>query len=188
MGRLSLSSRAVVFAGVVILAVNPLVLKLDVGFQLSFLAIIGIIYLMPIFQIWLKFFPNFNIFPLRSLLAMTLSAQIFTLPILIYNFGYMSLVALITNVLIVPLLPYIMILGFISGLGGMLWPLLGWILSFPAWLLLSYLTGIIDWFSRLPFSSINLEISWIWLIFAYLVLVCVTWRLNKKQKFKFSDY
>ena len=172
-GRPKTAPRAIVFAATLMLAANPLLLKLDVGFQLSFLAVMGIIYLMPFFQQWLKF----------RILAMTLAAQVFTLPILIYNFGYISAVAPMTNILIVPLLPFIMILGFISGLAGMIFQSLGWILSWLAWFLLSYLTKIVDFFSQIPFAALTLEISWIWLVIAYLILGCFTWRLNEKQKF-----
>jgi len=186
LGRLNISSRAIIMAAAVMLAQNPLLLRLDVGFQLSFLAMMGIIYLLPIFRSWFRKIPNF--FQFRNILAMTLSAQIFTLPILIYNFGYLSLVAPITNVLILPLLPLIMISGFIFGLLGMLWQPLGWILSWPAWFLLTYLIKVVDRFSSQSFASLTLEISWIWLLLLYLILGLITWRLNEKQKLKFLNY
>ncbi len=136
-GRPKSGSRAIIFAATCMLVVNPLLLKLDVGFQLSFLAAMGITYLMPFLQKFLKF----------RILAMTLSAQVFTLPILIYNFGYVSFVAPITNILIVPLLPFIMGLGFIFALGGVIWSGLGWVLSWPSWLLLTYIIKIVESFS-----------------------------------------
>jgi len=186
LGRINISSRAIIFAGAVMLAQNPLLLRLDVGFQLSFLAMMGIIYLLPTFRNWFRKIPN--LFQFRNIISITLSAQIFTLPILIYNFGYLSLVAPVTNVLILPLLPFIMIFGFIFGLLGMFWQTLGWVFSWPAWFLLTYLTKIVDWFSSQSFASLNLEISWIWPILLYLILGLITWRLNEKQKLKFLEY
>ena len=200
LGRLSVSSRAIVFAAALMLAQNPLLLKLDVGFQLSFLAMMGIIYLMPIFRdYFLKRFPIewfqkywwLSWLPIKSLggiLVMTFSAYLFTLPILIYNFGYISLVAPITNILIVPLLYLIMIFGFLFGLAGMIWQPLGWLLSLPAWLLLTYVIKIVDISSKLPFAFKTLEISWIWLAISYLILGLVTWRLQESQKLKFLGY
>jgi len=138
LGRPQAGVRAVVFAAVGMLAFNPLLLKSDVGFQLSFLAVMGIIYLTPFLQRFLKF----------RVLAMTLAAQIFTLPILIYNFGYFSKVAVLTNVLIVPLLAYLMGLGFIFILAGLIFQPLGWLLSWPIWLLLTYITKIVEFFSK----------------------------------------
>jgi len=180
LGRENSSTRAIVLAASFMLLQNPLLLRFDVGFQLSFLAVMGIIYAGPIFQNWLRRIPDK--FQLRSILAMTLSAQIFTLPILIYNFGYISQVAPLTNLLILPFLPYIMILGFICGFLGMLWTPLGWVFSLPVWLLLAYLTKIVEWFSALPFSVYFLEISWIWLLLSYLVLAFIVRGINDKIK------
>ncbi len=186
LGRLSLSSHSIFFAAALMLAQNPLLLKLDVGFQLSFLAMMGIIYLMPIFQEWFKKVPND--FQLRNILAMTFSAQIFTLPILIYNFGYISFVAPITNLLIVPWLYLIMLFGFLFAFFGAIWQPLGWILSLPTWFLLTYVIKIVDISSKIPFAFKTLEISWIWLAISYLILGLITWRLQKSQKLKFLQY
>ena len=146
----------------------------------------GIIYLLPIFQNWFRKIPN--LFQFRNILAITLSAQIFTLPILIYNFGYLSLVSPLTNILIVPLLPYIMVSGFIFAIFGICWQPLGWILSWLAWGLLSYLIKIIDGFANISLASLTLEISWIWLFLLYLILGLIIWRLNEKQKLRFLNY
>lgn len=189
-GRIGASSRLIVIAATLMLAHNPLLLKLDVGFQLSFLAMMGIIYLMPVFQGWLASTTNFLAWgQLKNILSMTLSAQTFTLPILIYNFGYLSLVAPVTNILIVPFLPFIMLLGFISGLTGIIFQPLGWILSWPTWGLLTYLTKIVDWFSGLSLAHLTIEnIHWGWLIILYLVLGFITWRLQEGRKLKFLQY
>lgn len=185
-GRMKTADRALVFVAVLMLFQNPLLLRYDVGFQLSFLATLGIIYLLPVFQDYLKKIP---IDFLKSILAMTLAAQVFTLPIIIYNFGYMSLVSPITNILIVPFIPFIMIFGFVFGFLGMVWQTLGWIFSFPALFLLTFITKIIDFFSQLPFVYLTIKnISWFWLIIAYSILTIITWRLNQKQKLKFLDY
>ena len=185
LGRLNISSRAVVFAATLMLFMNPLLLKLDVGFQLSFLAMMGIIYLLPFFQNLLNFIPSKSI---KGILSMTFSAYIFTLPILIYNFGYISLVAPITNLLIVPLLPLIMALGFIFALAGMVFQPLGWILSWPVWLLLTYLTKAVDFFSQSwAFKTLE-NVHWIWLIVFYLILGFIVWRLQESQKLKFLKY
>lgn len=189
LGRNSVSSRAVIFAATAMLFQNPLLLKLDAGFQLSFLAVMGIIHLTPFFQNLFKSIPNSAFFPLKNLLSMTLAAQIFTLPILIYNFGYFSLIAPITNILIVPLLPFIMIFGFVFGLAGMIFEPLGWIFSWFSWILLSYIIKIIDIFSELPFAKIAVEnIHWVWLIIFYSFLLFLIYRLREKEKLKFLNY
>ncbi|PIZ89608.1 MAG: hypothetical protein COX89_00590 [Candidatus Nealsonbacteria bacterium CG_4_10_14_0_2_um_filter_37_10] len=186
LGRMGVSSRSIVLAAALMLVQNPLLLRLDVGFQLSFLAMMGIIYLMPIFQDWFKKIPDSS--QLRSILAMTLSAQVFTLPILIYNFGYISFVAPITNVLIIPLLYWIMLFGFVFAFLGIIWQPLGWILSLPVWFLLTYITKIVNISLKLPFAFKTLEISWIWLVIFYLILGLITWRLQESQKLRFLNY
>jgi competence protein ComEC len=188
-GRISTSSRAIVFVAAFMLFLNPLILKLDIGFQLSFLAVMGIIHISPFFQEWLKVIPNYGTFPLRNILAMTFSAQLFTLPILIYNFGYFSLVAPFANILIVPLLSFVMIFGFIFVFCGTIFPVLGFVFSWFIWLLLAYVIFIVDFFSKLPFASISVgNISWLWLAGFYLVLGLVFWKIKKSQELKFLQY
>ena len=186
LGRGNSSTRAIVFAASFMLLQNPLLLRFDVGFQLSFLAVMGIIYTGPVLQSWLKRIPDK--FQLRGILATTLSAQIFTLPILIYNFGYVSQVAPITNVLILPFLPYIMILGFIYGFLGILWSPLGWVFSIPAWLLLAYLTKVVEVFGAFSFAVYFLEISWVWLLVFYSALTLIVYRVGTKEELKILQY
>ncbi len=150
LGKLSSAGRSLVFAATLMLFLNPLLLMLDVGFQLSFLAVLGIIYLQPRFLKWLRKIPEPKIFPLKSTLAATFAAQVFTLPILIYNFGYVPILSPAANILIVPFLAPLTILLFIFGLSSIIfWPL-GYILSWPVWLSLSYITSVIDIFSKFP--------------------------------------
>jgi len=187
-GRKSISSRAIVMAAAVMLAINPLLLFHDVGFQLSFLAALGIIYLSAVFRRWIRFVPEIKLLPLRSILTMTFSAYLFTLPILIYNFSSISLVASLTNILILPFIQWIMIFGFLFGLAGIFWQGLGWLLSFPCWLLLTYLIKVVDLFSQ-PWAAKSIEnIHWLWLLISYLALGFLTWRLNKRERLKFLRY
>ncbi len=188
-GRLSAAPRAITFAAFFMLAVNPLLLRFDVGFQLSFLAILGMVYLQPFFSNWLKKTPNPKIFPVRATLSATLSAQIFTLPILIYNFGRIPLISPLTNILIVPFLAPITILIFIFGVAGMIFLPFALILSWPVWLALTYVIKVIDWFSRVPLASLAIKnIHWGWLIISYLILGLIIWRLGEKQKLRFLNY
>lgn len=181
LGRISSAGRTIVFAGTLMLFQNPFLLFLDVGFQLSFLAILGIVYLQPIFSNWLSKIPDFKFFPLKSTLVATFSAQVFTMPILIYNFGYISLVSPITNILIVPFLAPITILVFIFGLSVLLFLPLASLLFWPTWLFLTYIVSVIDYFSKIPFVSASFkEVSLIWLVIFYLLIGFVAWKLNKK--------
>jgi len=180
-GRRSVSSRAVVITAGIMLVINPLLLFYDVGFQLSFLAVLGIIYLSPIFKRWLRFVPEVKFFNFRSILIMTFSAYIFTLPILIYNFGRVSLAGPLTNILILPFIYWIMIFGFIFGIIGIFWQSLAWILSWPAWFLLTYLVKIVDIFSKSWAAKTIDNVHWLWLVIVYLVLGSFVWYLNRRE-------
>ena len=81
-GRLYHSVNSLVLAGTVMVAINPKILYFDIGFQLSFLATLGLIYLSPIFEKWFYRLPD--ILGLRTNLVATLAAQVFTLPLLIF--------------------------------------------------------------------------------------------------------
>ena len=185
LGRQKNILNVLVFAGVIMLLVNPLLLKIDIGFQLSFLAVLGIIYFFPFFYKWVKRIfrkvPDFLGF--KSILAITISAQLFTLPILIYNFGYISLASLVSNILVIPLLPFIMGLGFVSALLGMVFYPLGIALSWPVWLLLSWVVKVIDLFSAFPVVELN--IHWIFLVLFYLPLGYFAQKLKKDQELGF---
>jgi len=191
-GRLNNSGRAIVFAAAVMLALNPLLLKFDVGFQLSFLAALGIIYIKPIFDVWLnKLLPKklkdwFNKGEIKKeipgVITMTFAAQIATLPILVYNFGRISFVSPLANVLIVPALPYVMGTGFIFSLASLIWSFLGRILIWPTWLVVAYVAKLVEWLSKIPFAAKEISnVHWVWLVGYYILLIgFLRWWHKKK--------
>ncbi len=171
-GRLRSADRAVVFAAAIMLLINPLLLKSDVGFQLSFIACLSIIYLKPILDEKTSKLPN----PcqLKDILTMTLAAQLGTLPILIFHFGRLSLISPLANLLIVPLLPVIMISGIVLSFTGLIWLSLGQIIAWPVWFLLTYLIKVIDYLSAVPLAAYEFKsVSWVFLIGYYVILAWV---------------
>ena len=188
-GRKSFSSRSIIIAGGIMLVINPMLLFYDLGFQLSFLAALGIICLAPSFKRWLKFIADKHL-NFRGIIVMTLSAYIFTLPILIYNFGRISLVGILTNVLIIPVVYSLMLLGFIFVLVSLFWSGLAWLLSIPVWFLLTYIIKIVDFFSQ-PWAAKTIKnVHWIWPVLFYLFLAIFVWHLKRREKTKldFSKY
>lgn len=182
-GKASSASRAIVFSASLMLFLNPLLLT-DIGFQLSFLAVMGLVYFQPIFMNLLKKVPDK--LELRYSLASSLSAQVFTFPILIYNFGQVPLISPLVNILIVPLLPLVTILGFLISFLAVFSQNLALISSFPVWLILTYILKIIDFSYKIPYVSLIFKnISWVWILISYLILGFVVWQLQKKQKLKF---
>lgn len=175
LGRQNTGSRTIVMACAAMLVINPLLLIYDIGFQLSFLAVMGLIYLEPLIKSLIK----------SDIVSATFAAQIFTLPLMIYNFGNVSFVSPIANLLILPIVPFLMGLGFLASIAGIFSDAIGWLLSVPCGLLLDYFSKVIDIFSQLWMARNFENISWIWLFIFYFLITAVTWLLNKKFSQKF---
>ncbi|MDP3696925.1 MAG: ComEC/Rec2 family competence protein [Candidatus Taylorbacteria bacterium] len=146
-GRLYDQKNSIILAGGVMIYHNPFVLVFDVGFQLSFAAVLGLIYIYP----WLdyKLYKIWKLGGLKELFLMTLSAQTAVAPLLIYYFGNFSLISLPTNVLILSFLPYAMLAGFVAGLAGMILPVLGQIIGYIAWAITEYQIKVVELFASL---------------------------------------
>ena len=179
-GRLYNPTNALVLAGVVMVFLNPMILKFDLGFQLSFLATCGLFYLFPILENKLKNITN--ILNLKEALISTVSAQIFVLPLLLISFKNLSLIAPLSNMLILPLVPIIMASGFLSVLSGFLFMPLAKIFSWLVWLLLGYEIKIIETFASLPFASVAINFSWLLFIIYYLVLIIIIFLLARSRQ------
>src|SRR4030042_304756 len=95
------------------------------GFNFSFLAVLGLIYIKPIFDGWLaKLIKKSELNGILQIITTTLAAQIAVLGILIYNFGRISFISPIVNILIVPTIYFLTILGFIFIGSAMIWSFL----------------------------------------------------------------
>lgn len=156
LGRKGASFRALALAVAIMLAVNPALLRYSLSFQLSVLATLGLIQISPVIELKLKKIKVFEKTGFSPVIAASLAAQIFTMPLLVYSFGYISLVGLLVNLLIVPLLPFVMISGIVFLVGALIYAPLGIILSWLVGLLLSFVVWIIDIFSKVPFAVLKL--------------------------------
>ena len=153
-GREYQAQNALLFAAACMVFLQPKILRFDVGFQLSFLATCGLLFLSPILQRWFKVLPNILAF--RDNLATTLAAQIFVLPILLSNFGTLSLISPVVNILVLSVVPLTMLVGFIAVvLSFFVYPL-GMVVGGIAYGLLWYQLSIIEFFAKVPFASISM--------------------------------
>ncbi len=162
--------RALALAGVIMIAVNPSVLYFDVSFELSFIATIAVIYLAPKMEKYFLWIPNR--FELRSIISVTFAAYIFVLPFILYEMGNLSLVALPTNAVILPFIPFTMILGFVTGFAGIFSHVLSVPLGFISYLFLHYELSMINFLASIPFSSISVKsfpLVFVLLIYAYFI-------------------
>jgi len=185
LGRPYAGLRILVFVAFLMVLFNPLLLFYDVGFQLSFLATAGIILLSSSLKRYLKFIPEKNFLNLRSIISMTLAAQIFTLPILLYNFGYFSLISPLTNLFILPIIPILMSLGFLFLFLSFFIPLLGKIVSWFCWIFLTYIVKLVGFFSKFSFVTVQTRISWLWILFSYLIIGLIVIYLRRRERLYF---
>jgi len=175
-GRTYAVIRGLFVAGVIMLLVNPYLLVYDVGFQLSFVATLGLILLAPQLERWFLWVPT--IAGIREVLLATLSTQLFVLPILLYQIGEFSVVSVLVNVLVLPMVPVAMLLTLATGLMGALSVTAALALTYPTSWSLSYIIEVARWFAALPFAAyIVPAFSFWWVIGLYVALGYGLWRL-----------
>lgn len=168
------------FAAAITVVINPSYIWGDLGWQLSFAAFAGVMILAPLLQ---RFFfgqkkPGF----IRQILGETISATVATAPVLVSSFGQLSNVAVIANLMVLPLVPLAMLLTFIAGLGTLVIPSLATIIGLPATWLLTYMTGTAQYLSHVPWAVTSITLpSWaVGLCYLGLTSVCIVlWRITK---------
>ncbi|MCB9818779.1 ComEC/Rec2 family competence protein [Candidatus Nomurabacteria bacterium] len=173
-GRIYLVLRGLMLAGFIMLIWNPYSLAFDVGFQLSFIATLGLILVAPDLQERLRTMPS----PLgaREFLVATLATQLFVLPLLLYQIGEFSVVAVIVNVLVLPMVAVSMLLTFLTGMVAFVSLSLATPLAFVTHLSLTYIIVIAEWFGELPFASFTVPAFSFWFVpLGYALIALVLW-------------
>ena len=167
-GRAHDVRNAIIFAALIMVVVNPKVLVFDIGFQLSFLAFMGLVYLVPVFREILGWKDKGFLSWKENLLA-TFSAQIMVSPVLISQFGFVSLTSILTNLLVLWAIPYTMGLGFALAFLDLAAPILARALSFIIEPILRFEFFIIEAGARFSFP-ISPTLHWIMIVAYYAVV------------------
>lgn len=157
-GRLSQSGHALLVAIAAMVAWDPTLLLFNVGFQLSVAATAGLIGISPIIGLYVRMLPSWA--GIKDIGVQTLSAFIATAPLIAGVFHTFSLVAIPANLLIVPLVPITMAVGFAWGVTALI--VHGWIidlLALPASALLNTIITLAQFFSHLPFAQVPVSLS-----------------------------
>ena len=151
-GRLYSVMPALIFAAAGMLYVNPKILYWDIGFQLSFAATLGLVLFMPLLEKLAESWPK--MFGLKLIFLATLAATVSTLPLVLWYFGRLSLVSLLANLLVLPVVPFAMLFGFLTVL-----PFFGPGFAFLANALLTYILWVVETLARWPLANVSAEIS-----------------------------
>ncbi len=192
LGRQRSAFTALAFAAAVMIGISPQILW-DASFQLSFLAMSGLIFIFP---------------PLRTLgrravtatigednpaattaniitdsFSVTLGAIIAVWPFIAYYFGIISLVAPPATFLALPALPGIIIIGALAGFLGFIALPVAQVVGWLAWLFLSYMLVVVNGLAALPLSSLevaSVESNLIWTY--YLGLALALWLSSRRRQ------
>ncbi|MCK4964977.1 MAG: ComEC/Rec2 family competence protein, partial [Dehalococcoidia bacterium] len=167
-GRQRSGITAIAFAAAIMVAIDPQILW-QVSFQLSFAAVLGLIFLTPAFQQWGRMTGAPTI--LVDSFAYSLGAIIATLPLVAYHFGYISLVGLPATFLALLALPAIIVLSALVGLIGLLSLPVAQVIGWLDWLFLKYMATVVQGFTALPWSSMEvggMDACWVWLYYGIL--------------------
>ncbi|MEK7090039.1 MAG: ComEC/Rec2 family competence protein, partial [Patescibacteria group bacterium] len=168
---------ALFIAGFFMLMQNPKLLRFDASFQLSFLATLGLIFISPKIEKYLRFIPKkFN---LREVAGATISAQIAVTPFILHNMGTFSLVSLPVNILILATVPVAMFFSALAGVAGWASPILAMPLAWVAYALLEYELKIVEFFAGWGLA----EITWeqFQLVVVIIMYVLIIWAVVIKR-------
>lgn len=186
-GRMYMMLRALMLAGLIMVVENPFLLVYDVGFQLSFLATLGLILIAPHLDYLFRGTKSF--LSLRKIFVATVATQIAVLPLLLYQIGQFSMVAVLVNMLVLPMVPIAMLCTFLVGVVEILLPAFTPLFAFAAYLSLRYIADLALWFSNLPFAAYVVPPFPVYLVLlAYGVMGILLWRFYKPElEAKFSE-
>lgn len=166
--------RALIAAGILMLLWNPLLLAFDPGFQLSFVATVGLILGAPLIENRLMFIKNEFI---RDIAAATIAAQIAVLPLLLYQNGLFSVVAVPANLLVLPVVPFAMAASALAGLVGAILPSIAPAVGLPAYALLSYIIAVVENTATLPLAAFQIPaFPFVLTLIAYAGLAYLIWK------------
>ena len=183
LGRRNATVGVLAAVGIGMLLWNPLLME-SVGFQLSFLATLGIaLFANPINQ-WMRKQATGYVSAealkgwfgrILTIFAVTLAAQLLTLPIIAWHFEQIALISIISNLLVVPAQPFAMMLGGLAALLGMAIEPLGELVGWVAYLPLAYTTQMVELLARIPYASVPIRVSTFTLFFLYTVIGGAGW-------------
>jgi competence protein ComEC len=166
--------RPLILCATVLVIINPLYIAYDIGFQLSFLAVIGLIIYGQIFKTYTEGIPSLGLLPM---IGETFFAQILVLPILMYYFGQISIISILANILIVPIIPLAMAWGSITSL-FLTWPMF----TYPLVIIIQSVLGLNNYLANISWASIDVpKITGFMVISIYVILgVSYFLYINKK--------
>jgi competence protein ComEC len=192
LGRQKSAMVALMMTAAVMAGINPRVLG-DASFQLSFLAMAGLVVISPAFRSYGRGlvaarlgdegFPasaaNFTV----DAFSATLGALIVVWPVIAYYFDIVSLVGPLATFLALPSLPGIIISASLTALIGLVWLALAQVIGWLAWLFLSYMLAVVKGMATPSLSAIEFHLVNVGFIWGYYAVLGATiWFIGNRGK------
>ena len=156
--------------------VSPLSLLYDVSLQLSFLAVLGILFTQDYFKKIFSFLPNF--LSLRDACVLTFSAFVWLFPVLFFQFWQVSLLTPIANMLVAWTIPIIMLWGAFLLFIDYFSQSLAFFLSYPIWILLRFDIWVVELIGSQDWSLIRSSL-WVYNSYAQILyLMCLFYSMS----------
>jgi competence protein ComEC len=171
-----------------LLLVNPFLI-MDVGFQLSYLAVVGILLLQPFFNSWIKT-DNWLLNQLYTLITVSIAAQLATLPVSLYYFHQFPNYFLLSNLLVIPLSTAIIYMGMLLILlSGNIFLLHHSSLIFSK--TVAFLNAAVVCIRDLPYAvtdNISIGVTEVYLMYAFIIFLFLYFHKKKYHHLKSSLY
>jgi competence protein ComEC len=175
LGRQAIAGYTLFLTAFVMLFLDPNEIS-DIGFQLSFLSTLGILYIQPLFSR----FESFQKSVVGESVITTLCAQISTLPIMLLYFGNYSIWSIVVNAAVLWTIPPLMLLGAIAGLFTFIFTPLVRVFLFLCLPFLVYFEKVAGFFSTFPGSIQNVIFPLPFVLGYYLILMALILSLRKR--------
>lgn len=183
LGRQADAKRLLLVAVVCMVVWNPYALAFDRSFELSALATVGLLFVSPLVASLLFWITER--FALREMIATTLATELTVLPLLLATSGVVSFAGLLANMLVLPIVPFAMLLSLLVGTVGVISALLAVPLGFLANLILSWIVVVGTVVGGSSFAAIEVEpVRWsmVFVMYAIGIAVVVWWSRLQKNK------
>lgn len=179
-GREYYFRNSVVLAALFLVLLNPKMLYFDLGFQLSFLALLGIVYLRPAMIRILRISEEPGFLSWRNYLLVTISAQLAVAPLIISSFDSFSPISFLANTLILAAVPPTMILGFLVFIFSFISHYLSLFLAWLVLPLLKFEVGMIEFFGKFDAPVMSFQ-GWPVFLVYYIILITLIIYINHKD-------
>lgn len=173
----------IVLTAIIMTIISPLSINYDISLHLSFLAVLWIIYSQKFFEKLFYFLPDF--LEIKTAFTLTLSALVFTLPIMIFSFWQVSILAPFANIAVTWTIPLAMIFWFISIIVHFVYPILWIIIWYITWILLKWDILVVHFFWKLDWSLLKIDL-WIYkthleITYFIILIFLIIWFRKKEQ-------